>query len=171
MICTYILAAGAELHLGGLGWLTDAVLARATIRPGTDLADLNAQVPHLLIVAQFGIVAFELLSPVVVLLPPRWRLATVGFFYSFHAVTIATIIISFVPHLAAMTSFLPLERVRPLLWARRLTGLATPAPATDVPPADPPDGGTVPPDQAPVGAGGERALDDQAPAAGRPVRP
>ena len=30
----------------------------------------------------------------------------------------ATITISFLPHLAAMTSFLPLERVRPVSWAR-----------------------------------------------------
>ena len=119
VICTYFLAAWAKLRFGGLDWLTGSVLARAIIRRGTDLADLIAQVPYLLIVAQFGIVAFELLSPMVFFLPPRWRLAMVGFFYSFHVVTIATITISFAPHLAAMTSFLPLERVRPLVWARR----------------------------------------------------
>ncbi|MBQ1019410.1 HTTM domain-containing protein [Micromonospora sp. D93] len=171
VICTYFLAAFAKLRFGGLDWLTGSVLARAIIRRGTDLADLIAQVPHLLIVAQFGIVAFELLSPVVFFLPARWRLAMVGFFYSFHAVTIATITISFAPHLAAMTSFLPLERVRPLVWARRLVGRETPASATDVSPADPMDADTVPPGQAPVGAGAERALDDQAPVVGRPVGP
>ena len=69
VICTYFLAAWAKLRFGGLDWLTGSVLARAIIRRGTDLADLIAQVPHLLIVAQFGIVAFELLSPVVFLLP------------------------------------------------------------------------------------------------------
>ena len=120
VICTYFLAAWAKLRFGGLDWATGSVLARAIIRRGTELADLIAQVPHLLIMAQFGILAFELLSPVVFVLPERWRTAMVGFFYSFHLVTIATITISFAPHLAAMTSFLPLERVRPVAWARRL---------------------------------------------------
>jgi hypothetical protein len=32
----------------------------------------------------------------------------------------AAVTISFVPHLIAMTSFLPLERVRPVRWAARL---------------------------------------------------
>ncbi|MDO3701373.1 HTTM domain-containing protein [Micromonospora sp. C28SCA-DRY-2] len=122
VICTYFLAAWAKLRFGGLDWLTGSVLARAIIRRGTDLADLIASVPYLLIVAQFGIVAFELASPAIFLLRGRWRLYTVGFFYSFHLVTFATITISFAPHLAAMTSFLPLERVRPLVWAGRLVG-------------------------------------------------
>ncbi|MET7707240.1 HTTM domain-containing protein [Micromonospora sp. NPDC005413] len=174
VICTYFLAAWAKLRFGGLDWVTGSVLARAIIRRGTDLADLIAQVPYLLIVAQFGIVAFELLSPVVFLLPPRWRLAMVGFFYSFHAITIATITISFAPHLAAMTSFLPLERVRPLVWARRLAGRDTPGPATDASEPDPAGAGTepVPLGQAPVGASAERApLGDQAPVLGRPAGP
>ncbi|WP_433356139.1 MFS transporter permease [Micromonospora saelicesensis] len=168
VICTYFLAAFAKLRFGGLDWLTGSVLARAIIRRGTDLADLIAQVPYLLIVAQFGIVAFELLSPMVFFLPPRWRLAMVGFFYSFHAVTIATITISFAPHLAAMGSFLPLERVRPLVWARRLIGRGPSEAAADVPPTD---ADTAPSGQDPVGAGVERALDDQAPVVGRPVGP
>jgi hypothetical protein len=120
VICTYFLASWAKLRFGGLEWMTGSVLARAIIRRGTDFADLIAQVPHLLIAAQVGIVAFELLSPVVFLLPERWRHAMVGFFYSFHLVTIATITISFAPHLVALTSFLPLERVRPIQWARRV---------------------------------------------------
>ena len=120
VICTYFLAAWAKFRFGGLDWATGSVLARAIIRRGTELADLIAQVPHLLILAQFGILAFELLSPVVFVLPERWRLAVVGFFYSFHLVTVATITISFAPHLVAMTSFLPLERARPVVWARRL---------------------------------------------------
>ncbi|MEH0937480.1 HTTM domain-containing protein [Micromonospora psammae] len=120
VVCTYFLAAWAKLRFGGLDWATGSVLARAIIRRGTELADLIAQVPYLLLVAQFGILAFELLTPVVFLLPERWRQATIAFFYSFHLVTIATITISFIPHLVAMTSFLSLERVRPVVWARRL---------------------------------------------------
>ncbi|MGN9889874.1 MFS transporter permease [Micromonospora sp. L31] len=157
VICTYFLAAWAKLRFGGLDWATGSVLARAIIRRGTDLADLIAQVPYLLLVAQFGILAFELLSPVVFLLPERWRVATVGFFYSFHLVTIATITISFAPHLVAMTSFLPLERIRPVVWARQLItrrrdGAAPTGPAPedqgpapdDVPAGAPPMAGRAP---------------------------
>ncbi|MGW3601531.1 MFS transporter permease [Micromonospora sp. NPDC005161] len=166
VICTYFLAAWAKLRFGGLDWLTGSVLARAIIRRGTDLADLIAQVPHLLIVAQFGIVAFELFSPVVFLLPARWRSAMVGFFYSFHVVTFATITISFAPHLAAMTSFLPLERVRPLVWARRLVGRPTAEPTSDAV-QDPPE-----PSAAPALEGAEPApLGGQPPVVGRPVGP
>jgi hypothetical protein len=116
VICTYFLAAWAKLRFGGPDWMTGSVLARAIIRRGTELADAIAQVPHLLIAAQFGIVAFELLSPLVFVVRERWRPLVIGFFYSFHLVTIATITISFAPHLVAMTSFLPLERVRPIEW-------------------------------------------------------
>ncbi|MFY1689721.1 MFS transporter permease [Plantactinospora sp. WMMB782] len=121
VVCTYFLAAWAKLRFGGPEWMTGSVLARAIIRRGTELADLIAQVPYLLIAAQVGIIAFELLSPLVFVVPPRWRQAVVAFFYSFHLVTIATITISFAPHLVAMTSFLPLERLRPLARLRRLT--------------------------------------------------
>jgi hypothetical protein len=118
VICTYFLAAWAKLRFGGVDWVTSSVLARAIIRRGTDLADLIAQVPHLLIVAQAGIIAFELASPLIFALPQRWKNRAVAFFGSFHLATFATITISFLPHLVAMTSFLPLEKVRPLCWAR-----------------------------------------------------
>jgi hypothetical protein len=127
VICTYFLAAWAKLRFGGLDWPTSAVLAQAIIRRGTWLADQIAGVPGLLIVAQFGIIAFELTSPLIFVVPQRWRWAVVTFFYSFHLATFATITISFAPHLAAMTSFLALEKVRPVVWARRLLGRA-PAP-------------------------------------------
>ncbi|GAB2946754.1 hypothetical protein GCM10027280_39440 [Micromonospora polyrhachis] len=119
VVCTYFLAAWAKLRFGGLEWLTGSVLARAIIRRGTELADLIAQVPYLLIVAQFGIIAFELLSPAVFLVSERWRRVLVAFFYSFHLVTVSTITISFAPHLVAMASFLSLERIRPIHWLRR----------------------------------------------------
>jgi hypothetical protein len=114
VVCTYFLAAFAKLRFGGLDWATGSVLAQAIIRRGTALADLVAAVPGLLIVAQFGILAFELASPAVFFVPERWRLRIVAFFYAFHVATFATITISFAPHLAAMASFLPLEKLRPL---------------------------------------------------------
>ncbi|WP_285473370.1 MFS transporter permease [Actinoplanes sp. NBRC 101535] len=112
VICTYFLAALAKLRFGGLDWLTSGVLAQAIIRRGTGLADLIAAVPGLLILSQFGIMAFELLSPLVFVIPQRWRTAVVAFFYSFHVMVFATITISFAPHLAAMAAFLPLEKLR-----------------------------------------------------------
>jgi hypothetical protein len=119
VIATYFLAAWAKLRFGGLGWMTGSVLARAILRRGTDLADVIAVVPGALIAGQIGIMLFELTSPIVFLLRGRRRYAAVAFFYVFHAMTIATITISFVPHLVAMTSFLPLEQVRPVAWAGR----------------------------------------------------
>jgi hypothetical protein len=120
VVATYFLASWAKLRFGGLHWLTGATLTRAVIRRGTWLAHFLVKVPYLLTASQFGIVAFELGSPIVFVLRPKWRYAAVAGFYLFHLVTIATITISFIPHQVAMTSFLPLEKVRPLLWARKL---------------------------------------------------
>jgi hypothetical protein len=120
VVCTYFLAAWAKLRFGGLEWMTGSELARAIIRRGTDLADAIAQVPGLLIAAQVGTITFELLSPLIFVLRGRGRNAAVGCFYSFHAATIAMIKISFAPHLVALASFLPLERVRPACWLRTL---------------------------------------------------
>jgi hypothetical protein len=119
VVCTYFLSAFAKMRFGGEHWGTSSVLAQAIIRRGTPLADLIASVPGLLIVSQFGIIAFEFLSPLVFAVPPRRRGWAIAFFYSFHLATFATITISFMPHLIAMTSFLPLERVRPVVWLRR----------------------------------------------------
>jgi hypothetical protein len=130
VICTYFLAAWAKLRIGGPHWFTSSVLAQAIIRRGTPLADLIASVPGLLIVSQIGIISFELLSPLIFAVPRRLRGWVVAFFYTFHLMTFATITISFMPHLIALTSFLPLERVRPIVWARRRF-------SADEPPADP----------------------------------
>lgn len=119
VIATYFLASWAKLRFGGPDWMTGSVLARAILRRGTDLAHLIAPIPGALIGAQIGIVAFELASPLVFLLPEKWRLRAIGFFYSFHLVTIATITISFAPHLVAMLSFLPLERAADRVAALR----------------------------------------------------
>jgi hypothetical protein len=134
VVCTYFLAAFAKMRFGGAHWGTSSVLAQAIIRRGTPLADLIAPVPGLLILSQFGIIAFELLSPLVFVVPRRLRGWVVAFFYSFHLATFATITISFMPHLVAMTSFLPLERVRPVVWLRRRFSAepTPPAPATSV---------------------------------------
>ncbi|GAB1691867.1 MFS transporter permease [Krasilnikovia sp. M28-CT-15] len=132
VICTYFLAALAKLRFGGPDWVTSSVLAQAIIRRGTAFADLIAGVPGLLILAQFGILAFELASPLVFVVPERWRTRVVAFFYSFHLFTFATITISFAPHLVAMASFLPCETLRPVHRLRQLRrGRTAEAPAPE----------------------------------------
>lgn len=126
VVATYFLAAWAKLRWGGLDWLTSATLTWAIIRRGNVLGELLLHAPWILIAAQVGIVVFELLSPIVFVVRQRWRYAVVGFFYSFHVVSFATIGISFAPHQAAMASFLPLERVRPVVWGRRMLRRALP---------------------------------------------
>jgi hypothetical protein len=133
VVCTYFLAAWAKLRFGGADWPLSAVLAQAIIRRGTWLADQIAVVPGLLIAGQFGIMAFELLSPLIFVVPQRWRWAVVAYFYSFHLMTFATITISFAPHLVAMTSFLALEKVRPIVWLRRRLGHDPAPPAVTAP--------------------------------------
>jgi hypothetical protein len=118
VVATYFLASWAKLRFGGLGWLTGATLTRAIIRRGTWLTNLLVSVPHLMTVSQFGIMAFELGSPIVFFVKKRLRYAIVIGFYLFHLVTFATITISFLPHQVAMTSFLPLEKVRPVEFVR-----------------------------------------------------
>ncbi|GAA0959900.1 MFS transporter permease [Virgisporangium aurantiacum] len=120
VIAAYFLASWAKLRFGGIGWLTGATLTRAVVRRGTWFADELVKIPNLMVVSQFGIMAFELLSPLVFFLPRKWRLRAIGGFYAFHVMVMATITISFLPHLAAMTSFLPLENVRPIARVRQL---------------------------------------------------
>jgi hypothetical protein len=72
--------------------------------------------------------------------PRRLRSWVVAFFYTFHLMTFATITISFMPHLIALTSFLPLEKVRPVVWLRqRFTSGRSPveAPPPAAAPAEP----------------------------------
>lgn len=132
VVCTYFLSAWAKLRFGGLDWMTSAVLAQAIIRRGTWLADEIAVIPGLLIVAQFGIILFEMLSPLIFAIPQRWRWIGVAFFYSFHVMTFSMITISFAPHLVALTSFLPLERLRPVERLRTLFRRSTASDAGEV---------------------------------------
>jgi hypothetical protein len=122
VVATYFLSAWAKLRFGGIGWLTGATLTRAVVRRGTWFADLLVQVPGLMVVSQFGIVAFELASPLLLVLRGKWRLRAVAVCYGFHLMVMATITISFLPHQVAMASFLPLERVRPLVGLRAVAG-------------------------------------------------
>jgi hypothetical protein len=110
-VATYFLSAWAKLRFGGPEWLTGATLTWALLRRGTALGQPLTEAPGLLVAAQFGIMAFELLSPLVFVVPQRWRHLGVAFFYAFHLSVFATITISFIPQQVALASFLPLERL------------------------------------------------------------
>jgi hypothetical protein len=134
VVATYFLSAWAKLRFGGPEWLTGATLMRAVVRRGTFFADLLVQVPYLMVLSQFGIMAFELISPVVFVLNEKWRLRLVAFWYAFHVMVFATITISFAPHLVAMAGFLPTERafarVRLPTWGMlRYAGVVSPGDA------------------------------------------
>ena len=119
VVCTYFLAAWAKLRFGGVEWVNGATLTRAVLRRGTFLSDWTVQVPFLLVGFQWFIMTFELASPVVLFLRnERVRTLVILAFYGFHVMVYATITIAFWPHLVAMASFLPLERVRPVVWVR-----------------------------------------------------
>jgi hypothetical protein len=128
VIATYFLASVAKFRYGGLEWLTGATLTRSFIRRGTVLAQWLLKIPGFTTVSQFGIVSFELISPLVFFVRPRYRYAMIAGFYFFHLLTFCLITISFIPHQIAMAGFLPLERVTPIAWLRRR---ARPKPAPE----------------------------------------
>ncbi|QSB06807.1 hypothetical protein [Natronoglycomyces albus] len=114
VVCTYVLAAFAKFRFGGIEWVNSATMARAIVRRGTDFSTWMLDFPWLLHTAQWGIVGFELLSPVVLFIAwPRARYAIVAFFYGFHLLVYVTVATSFLPHLVAMTCFFPLEKINP----------------------------------------------------------
>lgn len=111
VVGTYFLSACAKLRMGGLDWPTGATFAWSIVRRGSDLAHPLLQVPLLLVVAQFGLLSAELLSPLMLVLRGRWRLACVLFWAAFHLVTYLGIGIHFLPTAILLTAFLPLEQV------------------------------------------------------------
>jgi hypothetical protein len=138
VIATYFLAAWAKLRFGGIEWLWGTSLTWAILRRGTEWSNWMLDHVWMIKTSQVGIVTFELISPIIFFVNERVRPYIIGYFYLFHLFTWLAITISFAPHLIAMGSFLPLERIRPLHWARRgldrVTGRLRrppPAPVTD----------------------------------------
>ncbi|GAA4922534.1 vitamin K-dependent gamma-carboxylase-like protein [Stackebrandtia albiflava] len=135
VVATYFLAALAKLRYGGFAWLTGSTMTRAVMRRGTIAATWMLKVPGMLVLAQFGILLFELFSPVVFVVSQRLRYWIVAFFYSFHLVVFLTVTIAFVPHLIAMAAFLPLEK--PVQAIMRALGKDPHTVATGRPPQQP----------------------------------
>jgi hypothetical protein len=109
VVLTYFLAAFAKFRFGGFDWATGATLMRSVIRRGTDVGDLLTFVPWLLAATQWFIIAFELASPLL-LFPGRTGRIMLIICLAFHAVTFAAISIIFLPHVACLLAFMPLER-------------------------------------------------------------
>jgi hypothetical protein len=134
VVATYFLAAWAKLRFGGLEWLWGTSLTWAILRRGTEWSNWMLDHVWMIKTSQVGIIVFELISPIIFFVNDRIRPWIVAYFYVFHLVTWLAITISFAPHLIAMTSFLAMERVRPLRWIRlgfdRATGRLRPAQAT-----------------------------------------
>lgn len=110
VVATYFLSAFAKLRYGGLEWLDGSTLMRGVLRRGTVIGDQLRHYPGLLHAAQYGIVAFELSSPVLLVKGAVGRiyLALAGLF---HLVTWVTLKITFLPHTVCLIAFLPLERL------------------------------------------------------------
>ena len=123
VVLTYFLAAYAKLRFGGIDWVNGATLMRAVVRRGTFLAAPLLDQPGLLRVAQYGIVAFEVASPL--MLAPGYvgRIFVVAAAL-FQVVVYATIRLTFLPHVVCLLAFVPLEdlagRGRLLVGRRRV---------------------------------------------------
>jgi hypothetical protein len=113
VVATYVLSVAAKHRFGGglPNWLESAVFVRAVLRRGTPFGDLLLDVPGLLHVAQYGLVAMELAAPVLLLLSGRRLYLALTAYLLFHLGTYAAIAIVFLPHLVCFAAFLPLERL------------------------------------------------------------
>lgn len=112
VVATYFLAAIAKIRFGGWGWANGATFARAVIRRGTFLVDWMVARPSTLRLLQWLMLIGELAAPLIFLVRrERTLVIVIGGLYLFHLVTFASLGIIFLPHLAALASFLPLERL------------------------------------------------------------
>jgi hypothetical protein len=114
VICTYFFASWAKFRIGGFEWVNSATMTWAVIRRGTEFSTWMLEYPWMLRLSQWGIVGFELLSPIVMFVAAkRLKYGIVAFFYLFHVTVFLAVEISFLPHMVAMACFLPLERIQP----------------------------------------------------------
>lgn len=112
VVSTYFLAAWAKFRFGGWDWANGDVLARAFSVRGSASADSVAGQAWALRPMQWGIVIFELLTPLA-LLRNRWGYSMLLAIPLFHIATFALIGIMFWPQLAMLAFFLPVEKLWP----------------------------------------------------------
>lgn len=111
VVATYSLAAWAKFRFGGWGWANGATLARALLRRPTGLTTWMLDEPGLLHGLQWFTLALEIGSVVLLVARPRLLYALVSLLFAFHVATFGALGIIFLPHLVALTAFLPLERL------------------------------------------------------------
>jgi hypothetical protein len=134
VVLTYFGAAYAKLRFGGLDWVNGATLMRAVVRRGTWLTAPLLDRPDLLRAAQYGIVAFEAASPVMLVRGYIGRIY-VALAAVFQVVVYATIRLTFLPHVVCLLAFVPLEII--VVRARSLARLSVGrAPTTLAPDKD-----------------------------------
>ncbi len=118
VVLTYFLSAFAKLRYGGIEWLDGSTLMRGVLRRGTFVGDELKNFPEVLHAAQYGIVAFELSSPAMLVKGALGRVY-LGVTAMFHLVTWACLKITFLPHTMCLLAFLPAERIAPVVRAMR----------------------------------------------------
>lgn len=120
VVATYFFSVIPKIMYSGslANWGNSAILTWASIRRGSALAHwLVAHVPWVFVPAQWGGLALESLSPVVLFLRGRALYIAVALYVGFHLATLVLLGIHFLPTVICWAAFLPLERMR---WPRRL---------------------------------------------------
>lgn len=119
------------LYTGSLAaWGNSAILTWASLRRGSLLAHwLVENTPWIFVPAQWGGIALESLSPVVLFLRGRALYVAIALYMSFHLATLVLLGIHFLPTVICWAAFLPLERWRELGRGRRARRAPADAPA------------------------------------------
>jgi hypothetical protein len=128
-VAVYFLSSLAKIRFGGWDWPTGATFTWAMTRRGTGLGRLLLDPPWILIAGQFGVMAIELLTPLLLVFRGRYRYAFVLLLGVFHLSTYLTLKIHFLPLVICLLAFLPLEQI-----LARLPGAARLATPVDPPP-------------------------------------
>lgn len=110
-VCCYFLSAVTKVRFGGWGWANRVVVGWAFARRGTPFAQWLLTIPHFARMSQWLMIVAETASPALLFLRRRPLAAFVLFFCLFHAITWATLGISFFPLVVCLLSFAPLEKV------------------------------------------------------------
>lgn len=111
VVATYFLSACTKLKLGPTTWVDSAVFVWAISRRGNEVSKLLLLVPEVLKLSQWGLLALELSSPLLLFLRRRALVLGVGAYAVFHLTTWMAISIHFLPTAVCLTAFLALERL------------------------------------------------------------
>jgi len=111
VVATYFLSACTKLKLGPTAWADSAVFVWAVSRRGNEVSKLLLHVPELLRLSQWGLLALELSSPLLLFLRGRALVLGVTAYAVFHLTTWMAISIHFIPTAVCLAAFLALERL------------------------------------------------------------